>query len=152
SYPKQDVFAGYQWQHPGATVPATNGDPNNPTPFVMPDMPEGAGAAYTYNFDPHWGFEGDLGYSRQRRDGSCAWTHGVWASSIWRTDGANFFVNALGSFHRVTYGEGAANHNGVGAILGGGMDFPFTKSLAWRVFQVDYAWAHHNFPACAAAQ
>ncbi len=61
SNPKYDVFVGYQWLHPGGTVPAPSGDPNNPTPFNVPDEPKGFGAAFTYNFDRHWGAEFDLG-------------------------------------------------------------------------------------------
>ena len=63
SNPKYDVFVGYQWLHPGGTVPAVNGDPNNPTPFQVPDMAKGFGPAFTYNFDPHWGGEADLGHN-----------------------------------------------------------------------------------------
>ena len=43
--PKWDVFAGYQWFHPGGTVPAANSDPSNPTPFIIPDMDKGVGGA-----------------------------------------------------------------------------------------------------------
>ena len=30
SNPKYDIFVGYQWMHPGATVPTPGNDPNNP--------------------------------------------------------------------------------------------------------------------------
>src|SRR5215467_15198439 len=59
--PKWDLFAGYQWLHTGITTPAGFGDPNNPTPFEVPDMPKGFGAALTYNLDSHWGMELDFG-------------------------------------------------------------------------------------------
>ena len=49
SYPKWDLFAGYQWLHPGATVPLA-GNPNNPTPYNVQDMSAGFGAAVGYNF------------------------------------------------------------------------------------------------------
>src|SRR5271163_3827708 len=64
STPKFDVFGGYQWLHPGATVPQSTGDPENPLAFQLPDMPKGIGGAFTYNMDRHWGLETDLGYSR----------------------------------------------------------------------------------------
>ena len=32
--------------------PLTSGDPNNPTPFKLPDMAKGLGGAFTWNFDP----------------------------------------------------------------------------------------------------
>src|ERR1700686_2110231 len=61
SNPKYDIFVGYQWLHPGATVPAPGSNPNNPSPFTLPDLAKGAGVAFTYNFDPHWGGEVDYG-------------------------------------------------------------------------------------------
>ena len=35
--------------------------------------------------------------------------------------------------------------NGIGAILGGGMDLKVWKRLSLRLFEADYVWAHHNF-------
>jgi hypothetical protein len=150
--PKYDVFAGYQWLHPGATVPAPNGSPSSPTPFTLPDMPKGAGAAFTYNFDRHWGLEGDFGYNRDTPSASSEWTGSGGPRFYVRTEGANFFIHALGSFNRVTYNSGFNTHNGVGMILGGGMDLPITKNFYWRLFQIDYVWAQHNFADFAAAQ
>ena len=43
--PKYDIYLGYQWMHPGATVPAPFGNPNNPTPYKVPDMSTGFGGA-----------------------------------------------------------------------------------------------------------
>src|SRR5437660_3825462 len=38
SNPKWVLFVGYQWLHPGGTVPAAFGDPAAPTPSKIPDM------------------------------------------------------------------------------------------------------------------
>ncbi len=35
--------------------------------------------------------------------------------------------------------------NGIGAILGGGMDLPIKKWVAFRLFEADYVWGHHNY-------
>ena len=35
--------------------------------------------------------------------------------------------------------------NGIGAILGGGMDLPIKKWFAFRLFEADYVWAPHNY-------
>jgi outer membrane protein OmpA-like peptidoglycan-associated protein len=43
-------------------------------------------------------------------------------------------------------------NNGIAAILGGGMDLPITKKFAWRVFEADYVWGHHNYASNAAPQ
>jgi len=60
SNPKWDLFVGYQWLHPGGTVPAPFTDFNNPVGLKVPDMSPGFGSALTYNFDRHWGAEFDL--------------------------------------------------------------------------------------------
>ena len=142
SNPKWDLFVGYQYLHPGATVPTPFGDPNNAVPFKVPDMAPGFGAAATYNFDPHWGFEFDLGHNWG--SGNYESTGSVGPRFIWRTDSANYFLHTLVSLNRLSV-SGLDADSGVGAILGGGMDLPITKSFALRVFEADYVWAHHNF-------
>jgi hypothetical protein len=152
SNPKFDAFAGYQWLNPGATVPAPGSDPNNPTPFKLPSMAKGIGGAFTFNFDKHWGLETDLGYNRDTNSASSEWTLAVGPRFMFRTDDAAFFLHALPSYNRATYDAGVTTSNGIGALLGGGMDLPFAKGFAWRVFQVDYVWARHNFSDFAAPQ
>jgi hypothetical protein len=50
SNPKWDVLLGYQYLHPGITVPA--GDPNKPSAFKVPDMSPGLGSSVTYSVEP----------------------------------------------------------------------------------------------------
>jgi outer membrane protein OmpA-like peptidoglycan-associated protein len=149
SNPKWDLFVGYQWLHPGGTVPAAFGDPNNPTPFKVPDMSKGFGSALTYNFDPHWGVEFDLGHNWG--DGNYETTGSVGPRFIWRTDSANFFLHTLISLNRVEV-SGLNAGNGIGAILGGGMDLPIRKWLAFRLFEADYVWGRHNYADFVAAE
>lgn len=150
SYPKWDLFAGYQWLHPGATVPGAYGDPNAPYPYVVPDMPRGLGGALAYNVDRHFALELDAGHN---------WTAGNYESTVsggprfmFRTEDGNFFVHGLVSYNRLAVKDIASRSNGIGIIVGGGMDLPITKKIAWRLFQVDYVWAKHNYPELAAAQ
>ena len=147
STPKFDIFGGYQWTHPGANVPLNTGDSSNPLSFKLPDEPKGGGAAFTYNFDKHWGLEGDFGYSHDSPSSSSEWTLSAGPRFMVRTDTANFFIHSLVSFNRVSYDNGVSTNgnNGIGAILGGGMDLPLTEHFAWRLFQVDYVWARHNY-------
>ena len=152
STPKWDIFAGYQYLNPGGTVPLSNGDPNNPTPFKLPGEAKGIGTALTYNLDSHWGAEVDFGYNRDNNSASSEWTASAGPRFMWRTEGANYFLHALVGFNRLSYDAGFASHNGLGGIAGGGMDLPFTKMFAWRLFQVDYVFGHHNFPGLAAPQ
>ncbi len=146
SNPKWDLFAGYQWLHPGGTVPAPFGDFNNPTGFNVPDMSAGFGAALTYNFDPHWGIEFDLGHNWGSSNYET--TGSIGPRFIWRTDGANYFLHTMVSLNRLSV-NGLNAGNGVGAILGGGMDLPIKKWLAFRLFEADYVWARHNYSSFA---
>jgi outer membrane protein OmpA-like peptidoglycan-associated protein len=146
STPKIDIFVGYQWMHPGATVPV-GADPTNPTAFKLPDMAKGFGSAVTYNFDPHVGLEADFGYSRNTPSSASEWTASAGPRFMLRSENAAFFAHALFSYNRVTYDNGVSisGNNGIGAIVGGGMDIPLGKTFSWRLFEADYVWAHHNY-------
>jgi outer membrane protein OmpA-like peptidoglycan-associated protein len=149
SNPKYDLFVGYQWLHPGGSVPTPFGDFNNPIPFEVPDMGKGFGSAFTYNFDPHLGAEFDLGHNWG--SGNYETTVSVGPRFIWRTDNANYFLHSLVSLNRVNV-EGLSPNNGIGAILGGGMDLPINKKLAFRLFEADYVWGRHNYADFAAPE
>jgi len=151
SNPKMDLFAGYQYLHPGGTVPAPGSTPSMATPYTFPDLAKGIGGALTYNFDSHWGLEGDFGYNRNTDQIVSEWTASGGPRFIVRTETAAFFIHALGGFNRVTYDAGTITHNGIGGIFGGGMDLPLTKTFSWRVFQADYVIGRHNFSSLAGA-
>lgn len=150
SNPKWDLFAGYQWLHPGATVPAAFGDPNNPTPYKVPDMAKGFGSALAYNFDSHWAGELDFGHNWGNSNYEMTISGGP--RFMWRTEDMNYFVHALLSYNRLSVNGLNDGANGIGAILGGGMDLPVTKKIAWRMFEVDYVWGRHNYAADAAPE
>lgn len=142
SNPKWDWFIGYQWLHPGGTVPTPFGNFFNPTPYKVPDMSDGFGSALTYNFDPHWGLEFDLGHNWG--SGNYETTGSIGPRFMVRTDSANYFLHTLLSLNRATI-SGLNGQNGVGAILGGGMDLPIRKWLSLRLFEADYVWGRHNY-------
>jgi outer membrane protein OmpA-like peptidoglycan-associated protein len=141
SNPKWDLFAGYQYLHPGITIPI--GDPNSPTPYRVQDMSPGFGAALTYNLDPHWGVEFDFGHNWASSD--TLTTASAGPRFIWRTDTANFFIHSLFSYNHLGVSGVNDGAKGIGAILGGGMDLPLTKTIAWRLFEADYVWSRHNY-------
>jgi hypothetical protein len=146
--PKWDLFVGYQWLHPGATAPTPFTDYNNPAGTNVPDMSPGFGSSITYNFDPHWGLEADFGHNWCC--GNYETTGSVGPRFIWRTDSANYFLHAMVSLNRVAI-TGLDATNGVGAILGGGMDLPIKKWLAFRLFEADYVWARHDYASFASS-
>jgi len=141
--PKWDLFVGYQWLHPGGSVPAAFGDPNAPSPFKIPDMSAGLGGALTYNFDPHFGLEFDGGHNWGSSNYES--TASVGPRIMFRSEYVDFFIHGLVSLNRLSV-SGLSPKNGVGAILGGGMDLPITKHLAFRLFEADYVWARHDYP------
>jgi outer membrane protein OmpA-like peptidoglycan-associated protein len=147
--PKSDLFVGYQWLNPGATVPTPFGDPTAPSGFKIPAEAKGFGASWTYNFDPHWGLEFDLGHNWG--NGNYEATGSVGPRFIWRTDDANYFLHALVSYNRVAV-SGLDANNGIGAILGGGLDLPIKKWMAFRLFEADYVWTRHNYADFAAPE
>jgi len=148
--PKWDFFAGYQYLHPGETIPAPFTSPSNPTSFIVPDMARGFGGALAYNFDPHWALEGDSGHNWGSSNSQTITSAGP--RFMWRTDEANFFLHSLISFNRLAINNLGTPSNGIGALLGGGMDLPITKKIAWRIFEADYVWSRHNYSSLVAPQ
>ena len=150
STPKWDLFAGYQYTFPGGTVPQVPSNPAAPVPFTLPDMARGGGSALTYNFDPHWGAEVDGGYSR---DGQ-----GIVGMDRQRRTAIHVAHRSRPEFLRACASclqptglrfRATVDNNGLGAILGGGIDVPFTKKFAWRLIQADYVFARHNYAGYA---
>jgi outer membrane protein OmpA-like peptidoglycan-associated protein len=150
STPKWDIFVGYQWLHPNITTPAAFSNPSSPTPYKVPDIAQGVGGALTYNVDRHWGLELDLGHNAH--DGNYVSTISGGPRFMVRTDGANYFIHGLVSYNRLAVKDIPDRSNGVGALLGGGMDLVFTKMFSVRLFQADYVFASHHFSDLAGPQ
>jgi outer membrane protein OmpA-like peptidoglycan-associated protein len=148
---KWDVFAGYQYLNPGATVP-TGTDPTNPIAFKLPGEARGIGGAFTYHVDSHWGMEADTGYNRDTGSASSEWTVGAGPKFSVHSEDVTVFLHALAAFNRATYDDGFVTHNGVGIIAGGGMDLRLNKMFSWRIVGADFVWAQHNFAAEAAPE
>ena len=140
--PKVELFLGYQWLHPGAKVPAPFLPANAAVAQKLGDIPQGAGASLTYNFSPHWGLEGDYG-GNTNKNGSEN-TASIGPRFAWRSEGVTFFAHTLLGFNRLTV-PNVDTSNGLGAILGGGMDLSVWRRLSLRLFEADYVWANHNF-------
>ncbi len=140
--PKWDLFVGYQWLHPGGTVPSPFQPVNAPVGQKLGDIPQGAGAGLTYNFTPHWGLEADYG-GNSNKFGSEN-TASIGPRLAWRGEGVMLFAHTLLGYNRLSV-PSVDTSNGLGAILGGGMDLNVWKRLSLRLFEADYVWAHHNF-------
>jgi hypothetical protein len=138
--PKYEIFAGYQWLHPGAEVPAPFGNYNAPTKMNIKDMPAGFGTAFTYNFQKYFGLEGDFGYNWDNYEATLS----TGPKLSFRTDESTYFLHTLLSYNRLNV-EGLPNANGIGAILGGGWDLRVTRMFSLRIVEADYVWARQNY-------
>lgn len=140
--PKYEIFVGYQWLHPGATIPSPFQPPSAPIPLTLHDMGAGAGGSFTYNFAKYLGLEADYGHNWTDQASEQTLSIGPKVES--RNEGVNFFANALLSWNHVDV-TGLGGHNGIGAIIGGGADMKLTRHLGIRLIEADYVWAHQNF-------
>src|SRR5690242_9264409 len=145
--PKADVFVGYQWLDPGGDVPIP-GNPFNPSVQHLHGIAQGWGGAITYNFNRYWGLEGDFGgnYDKIANESTAS----IGPRLMFRGDNVNLFAHTLFGYNRLTP-KGLGSSNGIGAVLGGGIDLKLWKPLSFRLIEADYVWAHHNF-ADAASQ
>lgn len=142
STPKVELFTGYQWLNPGGDVPAPGFNPNRPLARKLPSIPQGIGASLTYNFDKHWGLEGDYGGNWNKFANESTGTIGP--RFTWRTEGMNLFVHTLVGMNRLTV-KGLAPSTGVGAVLGGGIDLKIWRPLSFRLFEADYVLGREHF-------
>jgi len=140
--PKVEIFTGYQWLHPGETIPTPVQSPTSPVPMKLSDMPSGLGAGLTYNFDRHWGLEGD--YGENWNGAATETTVSAGPRLMWRSEATNMFLHTLLGLNRLAPKDLTAS-NGIGAILGGGLDLNVWRPFTIRVFEADYVWARHNF-------
>ncbi|HZS95421.1 MAG TPA: hypothetical protein VFA40_01470 [Terriglobales bacterium] len=139
--PKFDIFAGYQWLDPGGNVPGGPDGNGGVLPFKLPSMGKGGGLAFAYNFHPNFALEGDIGLNL--KDQFDISTYSIGPRFTWRSEGFNLFAHTLLGDNHLTSPVGA--RNGIGAILGGGIDLPIVKRISLRLIEADYQWARQNF-------
>jgi hypothetical protein len=145
--PKFDIFAGYQWLNPGGNTPGGPDGMGGVLPAQVPTLPKGGGVALGYNFHPNFALEGDIGFNV--KNGTDISTFSAGPRATWRTEGFNLFAHTLLGNNHITTPFGA--RNGLGAILGGGIDIPVFKRLSVRLIEADYQWARQNFASVVPA-
>src|SRR6185437_14845985 len=141
-YPGINLFLGYQWLHPGGTVPSPLGTPSAPIPFDVPDMSKGLGVAFTYNFNRYLGAEADFGHNWDNYE--TTFSGGPRLMLRDDQDNAAFFVHALLSYNRLGV-DGLGESSGIGTILGGGFDVKLSHLITWRVAEGDYVGAFQHY-------
>ncbi|MGE5206581.1 MAG: OmpA family protein [Chlamydiota bacterium] len=105
-------------------------------------MSKGFGLAFGYNFYPNFALEADFG--RNWDSGLSFNTYSIGPRFTARSGGLSFFVHTLVSLNQLAT-PSFSTREGVGAILGGGMDLPVNKHLTLRLFEADYQWTRQNF-------
>jgi hypothetical protein len=140
--PKAELFVGYQWLNPGGSIPRGTDASGNPIAFKLPSIPQGVGASLAYNFTKYWALEGDYGGNWNKNANET--TASIGPKFTWRGEGVNFFAHTLLGMNRLT-SKGLDPSNGIGAILGGGIDLKIWKPLSFRLFEADYVLGRHNF-------
>lgn len=145
--PKYDIFAGYQWLDPGGNIPGGPDGSGGVLPVKLPSMSKGGGLAFGYNFHPNFALEGDIGLNL--KNGIDVSTYSLGPRFTWRTEGMNLFAHTLLGDNHLTSPVGA--RNGIGAILGGGIDLPIVKRISLRLIEADYQWARQNFASVVPA-
>src|SRR5947209_6983840 len=132
---KVDIFAGYSWLHPGD---------NNHGLTGQKDIPSGFTVSCTYFTNRYTGFTVDTGY----HSGSTANIATVEFGPTFRfpTENITPFAHGLIGWNRMdVFGLGNTD-NGIGLMVGGGMDLRALKRISVRLFQADYQYAHHHYP------
>ncbi len=144
--PKVDLFVGYQWLSPGGTVPIGSHPPfQSPPPPVatkLPGMPVGYGITGTYNFTKWWGLSVDVGGNFHSLASES--TISVGPRLMWRGDNINVFAHTMLGLNRLSPKD-VPSSNGIGAILGGGIDLHIWKAMSFRLIEADYVLGRHNF-------
>jgi hypothetical protein len=140
--PKVEIFAGYQWLHPGGTVPAPGQSPDAPLGLELQDLPAGGGASGTYFFSNHLGLELDFG--RNQNDNSNETTLSLGPHLEYRHNRINVFGHAMVGWNYLTT-PGLDARSGIGTIVGGGLDIQLTRLIGFRLVEADWVWAHQNF-------
>jgi hypothetical protein len=139
SYPKAELFVGYQWLNPGGNIPTPG---PNPIAFHLPSIAQGFGTNLSWNFTRYLALEGNYGGDWNRNVSINAAAIGP--KLTFRGDGVNFFAHTLLGFERLS-SRGIQSSNGIAAILGGGMDLKLTKHVSFRIFEADFQYARQNF-------
>ena len=140
--PKADIFAGYQWLNPGGTVATGRDAFGNPIATKLPSIAEGAGAALGINFNKYLALEFDYGGNWDTPANESTATVGP--RLMWRGEGVNMFIHTLGGLNRLTV-KGLPAKNGLGAVLGGGIDLKIVRHLSLRLLEADYVLGRYNF-------
>jgi outer membrane protein OmpA-like peptidoglycan-associated protein len=126
-------------------VPSPFGTPSNPISQTLPDLGKGVVGDVTYNFNRFLGLSLDYGKSwgpdKLTNEGALS----LGPRFMWRGEGIDMFLHTMISWNRLSGPNNLGSDNGIGAVLGGGMDLPVFRRFSIRLFEADYVWGRHNY-------
>ena len=137
--PKVEIFGGYAFLHPGVNVDGRSLDLEN--------IPEGWGAAATFNFARHLGLTADFGGHYHTFSGVNTHIGTIMFGPHveFRTSHFTPFAEALFGLHRVAFPDsGISPDNAFGLAVGGGLDVHVLRHLDLRLAQLDFMHSTHS--------
>ncbi len=135
--PKLELFAGYAWMEPGATVWHGVSGPAE----KLDSMPLGFGISFTGNVNEHWGITFDGG--GHFGDNVTAATVMLGPQYKWRREHVSPFVHFLVGEH-MQWPHFQTTKAGFGLAVGGGLDLHLNRRVDFRLIEADYMYGHHN--------
>lgn len=139
---KVEVFTGYSWMNSNNTISGVT--LGVPTTVKLQDARSGFLVDFSYFFNKWAGVTVDTG----AHFGDTYDADEVFAGPTVRfpAEHVQLFIHGLGGWHRLSP-TNAAQNDGTGFVVGGGMDLKVARHLSIRLFQADYLWSSHSFGA-----
>ncbi len=159
-FPRWEIFGGYSFVYPGASLHYLNPGATLPVSLRQESNPRGVGASLTYNFTRWLGVTGD--FSGDWGDGEGG--PNLAANYIGTLDDSNLYTASVGP--KLTYRKahfapfieglvgwqrlhseyaGIGSDDNIGFMGGGGIDVPLTRHFGLRPIQGDYVFSNHHF-------
>jgi hypothetical protein len=150
--PKVELFGGYSYLYPDATLTGTLPGGIVPVSTCMCAIPKGFGVAATYDFTRWFGITGDFSghWSPQSSTPSLEighanlFTYSGGPKFTYRTRHFSPFAEALVGAHHLAPELFTADTK-FGVIAGGGLDWMPTRHFGIRLVQADYVVSNHHF-------
>jgi hypothetical protein len=150
--PKWELFGGYSFVYPGATVYGLLPGGIAPVSSQVESNPRGAGVSLTYDFNRRFGLTADIsGDLRSGESGVPAriddaefYNFSVGPKITFRHRRFSPFLEALVGWHRLTSEVFRADDE-VGFMAGGGLDLNLNRRFALRLLRADYVFSNHQY-------
>jgi hypothetical protein len=150
--PKVELFGGYSYFYPNATVSGILPGGVLPISSCLCAIPRGAGVSVTYNFNRwlgvtgegsgHWGPAESTQVDKVGK--STVYDASIGPKFTLRTHRFSPFAEILVGSHWLKP-ELFPSSNGFGLLAGGGVDLRVSKHISVRMAQADFAFANHQF-------